>query len=438
MSERSTRPGSTRGSNEPATGGSPRGAVLAPERGTSHAGRRPSAERPNPAGPARARIIIGIHDLPFHQEVLDFLGRDPRIEVAATASEPERFLALFRPALADAAVVCPTIGASIAHLSSSERSVPLFVVAEEMTVPVLRSAIEIGAHGAYCWPEERSELATTLPRRSGTGRLAGGTRGRVVAVYGARGGAGTTFVATHLAAALAARGLRTVLVDIDASFSDLTAALGGGIGQDVRSIADLVPVIEELSPDHLEQALVRHERGFDVLLGPAVARTTAEPGSPASAGPQEVLIPIGLYPASVALLAGSHRAVVLHVARTMDTLTRAAIDMADHVVLVIGQDLLSLYGAKRAMSGLRLGRKPDRCHVVVNRARRSEVSSHDVERVLGLRPAASIRSDPAVVTAQDRGELLGRSSRRAARDVAGLVQLLGFAAPDAVAEGPRG
>ncbi len=159
--------------------------------------------------------------------------------------------------------------------------------------------------------------------------------------------------------------------------------------------------------------------------------------SPGRADPQEVAIPAGLYPASVALLAGSYQAVVLHVARTIDALSRAAIDMADHVLLVIGQDLLSLYGAKRAMSSLRLDRKQDRCHVVVNRARRAEISSHDVERVLGLRPASSIRSDAAVVAAQDRGELLRPASRRAARDVAGLVRVLGFAAPDAATKGSR-
>ena len=48
----------------------------------------------------------------------------------------------------------------------------------------------------------------------------------------------------------------------------------------------------------------------------------------------------------------------------------------------------------------------------------------DVERVLGVAPIASIRLDPAVPRAQERGELLGPRSGRAARDVERLASLV--------------
>src|SRR5207302_1117740 len=55
------------------------------------------ADRPGPpqdgrrtGGHVRARVVIGIHDLPFHQEVQDFLGRHPEIEIAASATDAER------------------------------------------------------------------------------------------------------------------------------------------------------------------------------------------------------------------------------------------------------------------------------------------------------------------------------------------------------------
>ena len=95
-----------------------------------------------------------------------------------------------------------------------------------MTVPVLREAIEIGAHAVYAWPDERGELLdgaavapTAQPER-------GGRRAKVVAVLAARGGAGATFVASNLAAAMADRGRRVALVDFDHRFGELPFALG--------------------------------------------------------------------------------------------------------------------------------------------------------------------------------------------------------------------
>jgi pilus assembly protein CpaE len=221
---------------------------------------------------------------------------------------------------------------------------------------------------------------------------------------------GATFLSTHLAAALADRGLPTVLVDLDAAFSDVTAALGIEPGAAVRTIADLLPVIDELSPDHVEQVLVRHERGFAVLLGP-----------PSDAADE---VPAGLFSACVALLAGAYREVVLHIPRSMDTVARTGIEIADERFLVVALDLLSLYGARRAVGGLGLDRGGRSWRVLVNRARRGEVAPSDVERVLGRRPDATVRFDSAVPRVQNRGELLRAKSGRAWKDVARLAEQL--------------
>jgi MinD-like ATPase involved in chromosome partitioning or flagellar assembly len=233
-----------------------------------------------------------------------------------------------------------------------------------------------------------------------------------------------TFLATHLAAALADRGLRTALVDMDPAFSGLSAALGIDADGEVRAIGDLLPVIEELSPSHVDQALFRHSRGFGVLL----ASGPGERPGPA--------VPPGLYSASVALLAGDHDMVVLHVGRPLEPVARSAIELADRVLLVTGLDLLSVYGARRALAAFRADDAPDRFSVVVNRYRRSELTPGDAERILGVRPAAILRCDPAVGRAQDRGELLPPRSRRAWRDVKALAGML--AAPGGTGAGLPG
>lgn len=355
----------------------------------------------------RGRVLLGIRDLVFHQEVLDHFERDARLDVVGAASQPEVMVQRVRDLNPDVTVVCASMLREIRHPSVG-RLPNLMVVAEEMTVPVLRDAIEAGARGVFAWPDERDELSDEI---AGIHREPGDdprTRGCVIAVYGARGGSGTTFVATQLAASFADLGRRCVLVDLDASFADVTIALG--VDHQVRTIADLVPVVGELGPDHVEDALFRHARGFSVLLAPS------EPGKRD--------VPSGLYTAAIALLAGAYEVVVAHVPRGLDPLIRSAIGMADDVVLVVGPDLFSLYAARRAMQGLGLEGQPGKCRVLVNPMLRSEITPKDVERVLGITPFAAVRFDAAVPRAQGEGRLLPPRARKAGRDLRALAGML--------------
>jgi len=135
-------------------------------------------------------------------------------------------------------------------------------------------------------------------------------------------------------------------------------------------------------------------------------------------------VPAGLYPACVALLAGSFDVVVTLVPRALDPLAKAAVRIADDVLLVVTLDLFALYGARRALSALQMNDPPGRCLVVLNRAARAELTIGDVERILGMRPSTAIRFDPAVRRAQDRGELLPGRARRVGRDIKALTGML--------------
>ncbi len=371
--------------------------------------------------PIRAAIAIG--DVAFHHEVLDYVGREPGLEIVASVTdEPPR--SEQRPAVgvlteADILLVCPRFGREVAHAVGP--APPVFLVAQEMTVPVLRTAIEAGAQGAFCWPEERTDLVDAIRSSAARAAATARPRGAVIAVLASRGGAGATFIATHLAAAFAGRGHRAVLVDMDHSFGDLTAVLGLLEGE-VRSVEDLVPVASELSPDHVSNALIRHDAGFDVLL--ARSGRGREEAHPDESGPS---VPVGLYAACAALLAGEFDRVVLHLPRALEDLTRAALWIADQVVLVTGLDLMALYGARRALDAIRFDGGRAGAHpqiaVVLNSTRRAEVTQAEAERVLGLRALDRVRSDPSVAAAQGRGRLVpGR--RPAWRDVARLAQRL--------------
>ena len=359
-------------------------------------------------------MLVAVRELALHQEVLDFLGRDGRVDVVAATTEPTEIPAILEGSGVDAVVSCADLAraasrpfAGRAELSGS-RSPDVHVVAGELSIPVLRLAVDIGARGAYRWPEEREELAERV--RSRWGRSPGSERsdGRLVAVVPTRGGAGGTFVSTQLAASLAARDVATVLVDGSLSFSDLTPALGLPADPPPQTIADLRPVIGELNAQHLAHVLRRHDAGFDVLLAPVASQSVD------GTGPR-------LVRSVVKAVAREFDVVIVHLARGLDEVGLAASGLADISLLVTTLDLFSLYGARRLIDRLASGvdQEPDssRLRIVVNRATRGGLSSDEVRQVLGAAPLARIRVDPSVPRAQAGGEVLAPGSSRAARDV---------------------
>ena len=217
--------------------------------------------------PSLTRVLVAIRDLPLHQEVLDFVTRDGRIDVVGALTDASQFRGGLGDAAADAVICCPSLAAEVAV--PSQRRLPerrdgvaprVYLVGQELTIPVLRQAIATGVAGAYRWPEERDALRDQLRRRRLAASTPEGSPGWVVAVHGARGGAGTTFVACQLAASLATRGVATSLMDAGLAFSDVTAALGVPMDAGLRTIgASASRVVTATSPT---PSPVRRRRRF--------------------------------------------------------------------------------------------------------------------------------------------------------------------------------
>src|SRR6202023_2975888 len=88
----------------------------------------------------------------------DWLDRDSRVDVVGASGEPDRLLQLFSRQPSDVALLCPLMARQLAHPAARPQLPRVLLVAQEMTVPVLRDAIEMGAQGVFAWPDEREEL----------------------------------------------------------------------------------------------------------------------------------------------------------------------------------------------------------------------------------------------------------------------------------------
>lgn len=336
-----------------------------------------------------ATIVLAVEQPEVAEEVMHFLDRSGRARVVGAASDERQLLEAVRQLEPDAVVAAPSLIPARGELNGSA----LLALDTSQSVSTLRRAIRAGASGFFLWPAEREELAIAAARVRPSEHDVE-TRASVIAVYGPRGGTGTTFVATHLAATLGRRGRRAVLVDLDVVFAEVSAALGVPTEAEVRTIEDLVPLGDEISPRHVDEVLWRHPEGFGVLLAPG------EPSGARVRGEH--------YRAAVAAVRTRSEVVVLHVSRGLDEVSRVGLEMADRVLVVLGLDVRSFQDAKRALQAAGI---EERCDFVVNRSHRAEITPADVERVFGRAPVAVIPSDRGVARAVDRGRIVSRRGR---------------------------
>jgi pilus assembly protein CpaE len=373
-----------------------------------------------------ARVVLALEAPDVVEEVMHFLDRSGSARVVATAQDDRQLAAAIRQLEPDAVVAQPSL------VNPAEvRGPSLLALDTRESVASLRAAIEAGAHGFYLWPADRDALAGATAATV----LSGGShdrRARVVAVHGARGGVGTTFVATHLAAAVVRRDLDCVVLDADPLYGDVAAALGAPT-QEVHTVTDLLPLVDELSDEHLAEALWTHPSGMRLLLPPA-------PEQAAAVRAEDLR-------SLTAAAATACDVVILHLPRALDPLGRAAVAEADRVIEVLSLDVLSFRATTRALEALLPIGAGDRIGFVVNRSMRSEITPADVHRVFGVDPLAQVPFDRGVARAQDHGRLMpsrGRLARAFDRLAAEVMRPVGtgsdgsapVGAPTAAAAGP--
>jgi Flp pilus assembly CpaE family ATPase len=335
-----------------------------------------------------ARVVLALEAPEVAEEVLHFLDRSGRARVVATAADDRQLVEAVRQLEPDVVVAEPSL------VLGGVDGAALLALATRESVTALRGAVRAGARGFYVWPGERQGLldgvAGTLTARRALER-----RAIVIAVHASRGGAGCTFVATHLAQAFARRSSACVLVDADPVFGDVATALGA-TGDDLPTLADLAPVADELTWEHLEGVGLAHPSGFRALLG-----------APTQTPPEG----LDLIRRAVDVAASATGVVVVHVPRSLDEHTRWCLGEADHVVEVITLDVLSFRATSRALDALAPLALADRLGFVVNRAGRAELTPGDVQRVFGRSPLAVVGAEPSVARAQDHGRLLAPRGR---------------------------
>jgi pilus assembly protein CpaE len=240
------------------------------------------------------------------------------------------------------------------------------------------------------------------PARPASSTREAGEPGRVVAVFGPKGGVGRTTLAVNLAVAAATElGQTTCLVDASFQFGDIGVLLN--LNPKNKSIADVIPELEHGDIESLEPFVINHSAGIKVLLAPP---------SPEMA---ELITPAGAK-RMIEALRTANDLVVVDCMSTFNDTTLAILDLADTVLTMLSLEITSIKNIRLFLEVAdQLGYGSDKIRLVLNRADSSlGIRVADVEHSIGRRVDHTIVSDGrSVVYALNRGVPFFLSNREA-------------------------
>jgi len=310
-----------------------------------------------------AKILI-VDDDPNVQRLLQYTLKQEGYEVvtAADGAEGFRLWGTEAPDLILLDVLLPKLdGYQVAIKIRSEEGsashVPIIMLTAEREVEHKVRGLRAGAddylikpfHPAELLARIKSLLARFAPRDV---LLARPPMGRLVALYGAKGGVGTTTIAINAAIALH-RDRKVCLVDGNLQFGDHRVFLD--LGLDRKSIVDIVTA-PSMDAELIRQVLVKHDSGVDLLLAPP---------SPESA---DLVRPEHL-PMIADHLRAMYDYVVIDVDKRLDDVNLGVFEAAEAVFVVMTADLSCLKNVRLILETMsHLGYPTGKTQLVLNRS----------------------------------------------------------------------
>lgn len=296
-----------------------------------------------------SQVVGGALDLASEIE-----NNHPDLVVAALAGLDDAALAVLEQAL----LAAP---ATALILQSPDRS-PDFLI----------RAMRAGVRELLPSPASAAELSAAWERQVMRLRARSGSRdGKVLAFLPAKGGAGSTFLSTNLAYALAARGQRVALLDLNLHFGDAVLYLTEA--RPSQTIADVAREAARLDGTFLEASMMSVAPNLWALPAPD------DPESAIDVLPEAV-------DRIVSLAKARYDFVILDMGRILEANTLRALDHADLIFVTLQTILPFLHDAKRLVTLLgNIGYSRDKLRILVNRwEKNSEISTNDVRQSLGV------------------------------------------------------
>jgi pilus assembly protein CpaE len=347
-------------------------------------------------------FVILSTGLDTFKEIRSALGTDARARLLAGGDDAEQVYAEILNLRPNVVVITMSAANSeqalklIERLSVESPQTAIISAARNASPDLILRSMRAGAREFLRLPVINEEFKTVLDRTAefcAGQKIAPKKKGRMIAVFSSKGGCGTSFIATNIAAALNAP---TVLVDLNLQAGDLPLFLGV---DPKYSIADMVENRARMDDTLLASYITPHSSKLSLLAAPREADSADD------IEPEHVF-------EALERLRESYDYVVLDPQHTFDAITLAALDQSDDIVLVLTLDIPAIRSAQRALEIFdRLGYPRKKVRIIVNRwSKQIDLDLQQVERFLKEKVTGFVASDyQTAVTSINLGQPLVQS-----------------------------
>ncbi|HYJ89027.1 MAG TPA: AAA family ATPase [Pyrinomonadaceae bacterium] len=366
------------------------------------------------------------------KEIRAALAADGRSQLLAGGNDPEQLheeIVRLKPA---AAIIALGSNAEqsikfIQRLNVESPSTAVISAAQDASPDLILQSLRAGAREFLRLPISQEELRHIIDRVSefSAGQVeAPKKKGRMISVFSSKGGCGTSFIATNLAAAT---GARTVLVDLNLQAGDLPLYLGV---DPKYSFADMAENRDRLDDTLINSFVTPFSSNLSLLAAPREADSADE------IEPEHVF-------EVLQRLRESYDYVVLDPQHTFDSITLAALDQSDDILLVLSLDIPAIRSTQRALEIFdRLGYPRKKVRIVVNRwSKQIDIDLRQVEKFLGEPAIGFVSSDyPTAVTSINLGQplVLSEPNSKIAQEITRIARTLAIGAvPGVVGQEPK-
>jgi len=248
--------------------------------------------------------------------------------------------------------------------------------------------------------------------------------GKVISVFSPKGGTGCSTIAANLAIALQMETeAKVVLVDGSLQFGDIAVLLNL---KPVRTIADLVPHMNELDGDLVDSVVVPHSSGIKTLLAPTRPEMA------------DLVVPDHMK-RILEELKKTFDCIVVDTWTSLHDLVLTIMDVSDRIVLITTPDIPSIKNTKLFFEVTEaLGYPSEKVCLTINKVdRRSSIRAEDIETGVKHPVAATLALDERVAAlAANQGApfVLSAANSPIAQSVVDLAHLLLDTLEEEVAE----
>lgn len=356
----------------------------------------------------QVRVVVVAPADGLDQEWISLLRSEPSVDLLACVGVLNRGIEAVAQLQPNVLIIDRSIEEMEETLNSMYAVAPqtlCFAVIPQQDMSTVRRLVAAGARDILIKPFQHQDLLTSLRQgvqmeetrrqRSGLPSLLTQRQhaqvGKVIVVMGAKGGVGTTTVATNLAVALKlVHGKEVALADFSLQFGDVAALLNLW---SKHTLHDLAVHYQALDDRLLERVMMTHSSGVKVLQAPS------EPELAADMSGEQVQ-------AIIEMLRSRFAYVVVDCWSFLDEITETLMATADQVLLVTTPEVPALKNTKQALEYFtRHGMQRENVRLVLNRFPSVKgVTLQDIQQHLKHPIQANLPSDgPAVTYAANKG-----------------------------------